>query len=61
MSFLLGTSIAVIAVLVTGIGIVLRSYGKPASNPNMDTLDNKLNNILIVLTRIEAKIGGRSG
>ncbi len=58
LSFLLGTAVAVIAVLVTGIGITLRAYGRPASNPNMDTMDTKLNTILIVLTRIEAKLGG---
>ena len=60
LTFLLGTSVAVIALLVTGLGITLRRNGK-ASNPNIETMDTKLNTILIVLTRIEAKMGRRNG
>ena len=59
LTFLLGTSVAVIAVLVAGLGVALRRNG--SSNPNLDTMDTKLNTILIVLTRIEAKMGGKSG
>lgn len=57
LSFLLGTSVAVMAVMVSLIGILLRRNGKKESNPNISTIDEKLNDILICLTRIEATRG----
>lgn len=57
LTFLLGTSVAVMAVLVTALGILLKRNGKVESNPNLASLDDKLNDILICLTRIEATIG----
>ncbi|KKN47218.1 hypothetical protein LCGC14_0665070 [marine sediment metagenome] len=52
---LLGISGSVIVGFIGLVGVLLRRNG--SSNPNMSTLDEKLNKILIVLTRIEAKIG----
>lgn len=60
LTFLLGTAVAVIATLVTAIGITLKRYGQPRHieehNPNFTTMDGKLNDILLVLTRIETKL-----
>ena len=61
LTFLLGTAVAVIAVLVSAIGITLKRYGQPRDipehNPNFTTMDNKLNTIVIILTRIETRMG----
>ncbi len=58
LTFFLGTAIAAIAVLLTALGIALRNGRQHTeSNPNMTTLDEKLNEILIVLNRIDAKLG----
>lgn len=58
---LLGISGSLIAGLLAMVVALIRRNGNAESeeNPNFYTLDTKLNDILIVLTRIEANIGGR--
>jgi len=58
LGFLLGISVAVIGVLITSLGLSLR---RNSSNPNLLTIDEKLNEILLCLARIDEhlKIGGR--
>lgn len=57
MGFLLGISVTVIGFLVPALGLSMRS-NRSTGNPSMETLDEKLNQILLLLTRIEEKIGG---
>lgn len=58
LGFLLGISVAVIGTLVTALGVLLRRNNHSShANPNMGTMDEKLNDILLCLTRIETKIG----
>ncbi len=56
LGFLLGISVAVIGTLVTALGLSLRRNHN--SNPNLGTIDEKLNAILLCLARIDEKIGG---
>ncbi len=59
MGFLLGIAVSVIAVLVPALGLSMRANSNSRKdNPNFDTVDSKLNQILICLTRIEGKLGG---
>jgi len=55
--FLLGISVAIIGVLVPALGLSMRN--SKGSNPSMDTIDDKLNQILLALTRIEERLGGQ--
>lgn len=57
---LLGISGSLIVGLLATVVALIRRGGNTGSeeNPNFYTLDTKLNSILIVLTRIEARIGG---
>lgn len=57
LEFLLGTSVAMIATLVAALGISLRRNGH--GNPNMETMDAKLNEILVHLAVIVEKLGGK--
>lgn len=54
---LLGISGSMIVGLIGLVGVLLRRNGNNKGNPNMVTMDEKLNEILICLTRIEGKIG----
>ena len=53
---LLGIAGSVIVGLLGLTGVLMRRNGNN-HNPNISTLDEKLNDILICLTRIEAVIG----
>lgn len=57
LGFLLGISVAMIGTLVTALGLSMKN-NRVADNPNMVTLDEKLNQILLLLTQIAGKIGG---
>lgn len=60
---LLGISGSLIVGLLGIVVALAKRNGKPEleENPNFHTLDSKLNSILLVLTRIEAKLGGSNG
>lgn len=57
LGFLLGISVAMIGTLVTALGLSIKN-SRGTDNPNMGSLDEKLNQILLCLARIEEKIGG---
>lgn len=58
---LLGISGSLIVGLLGVLGVVWKRNGHADHNPNFDTMDAKLNAILLCLTRIEAKLGGSNG
>ena len=55
---LLGMAGSLIIGLLGLTGVMIKRNGN--SNPNMTTMDEKLNGILLILTRIEAKLGVQS-
>lgn len=52
---LLGIAGSMIVGLIAFAGVLLKRNG--SSNPNLSTIDEKLNDILICLTRIETTVG----
>lgn len=59
LGFLLGIAVAMIGTLVTALGVTLRRNGRSQeSNPNLATIDEKLNDILLCLKGIETVVGG---